>query len=288
MNQRLKQEITRSYPVLRRSEKKTADYLLKCGENLKDLTLEKIAEGAGVSQPTVMRFVKALGYRGFKDFRYELAGSEQEEGSRFLYGFPFSERDTIRDVPAKIIGTTIGQIEKTIRSITPDILEDVVKAITGANKIAVYYVENSSCTAQDLITKLMYLGIHCIAYGDVYMQSVSAASLSEGDVAIGISYSGFSRNTVDAMEMAGKAGAKTIAITNFEHTLLEQYSDLVLCTSNRQFLYGDAIFSRASQLMVVDMIYIAILLSDYERYTGKLDESSRVIRKQAYGQPTKL
>ena len=35
MNQRLKQEITRSYPVLRRSEKKTADYLLKCGENLK-------------------------------------------------------------------------------------------------------------------------------------------------------------------------------------------------------------------------------------------------------------
>ena len=44
MNQRLKQEITRSYPVLRRSEKKTADYLLKCGENLKDLTLEKIAE----------------------------------------------------------------------------------------------------------------------------------------------------------------------------------------------------------------------------------------------------
>ena len=120
------------------------------------------------------------------------------------------------------------------------------------------------------------------------MQSVSAASLSEGDVAIGISYSGFSRSTVDAMEMAGKAGAKTIAITNFEHTLLEQYSDLVLCTSNRQFLYGDAIFSRASQLMVVDMIYIAILLSDYERYTGKLDESSRVIRKQAYGQPAKL
>ena len=70
--------------------------------------------------------------------------------------------------------------------------------------------------------------------------------------------------------------------------LSEQYSDLVLCTSNRQFLYGDAIFSRASQLMVVDMIYIAILLSDYERYTGKLDESSRVIRKQAYGQPAKL
>lgn len=285
MNQRLKQEITRSYPGLCKSEKRTADYLLDCGENLKDLTLEKLAAGAGVSQPTVLRFVRRLGYQGFKDFRYELAGSGRKECSRLLYGFPFSEHDTIREVPAKIISTTIGQIEKTIRSITPDILEQVVQAITGAGKIVVYYVENSSCTAQDLITKLMYLGIHCYAYDDVYMQSVSAANLTKGDVAVGISYSGGSINTVDAMEMARRHGATTIAITNFEHTRLEQYADIVLRTSNQQFLYGDAIFSRTSQLMVVDMIYMAVLLSDYERYTKKLEESSSVIRKQAYEQP---
>jgi len=87
------------------------------------------------------------------------------------------------------------------------------------------------------------------------------------------------------MEIARNAGAKTIAITNFEHTLLEKYSDLVLYNSNRQFLYGNAIFSRVSQLLVVDMIYISILLSDYEKYTEKLDESSLVIQKQAYGLP---
>lgn len=282
MNQRLEQEINRIYAGLSKAGKKTADYLLNCPENLKELTLEKIADNAKVSQPTVLRFINVLGYHGFKDFKYELAGSEREESNKFLYGYPISSQDTIRDVPAKIIATTIGQIKGTIRSITPEILEQAVEAITNANKIAVFYVENSSCTAQDLVTKLMYMGIHCHSYEDAYMQRVSAANLSKGDVAIGISYSGYSQNTVDAMEIARKAGAKTIAITNFEHTLLEKYSDLVLFTSNRQFLYGNAIFSRVSQLLVVDMIYISILLSNYERYTEKLDESSLVIQTQAY------
>ncbi|WP_367565353.1 MurR/RpiR family transcriptional regulator [Lacrimispora sp.] len=283
MNKRLEKEISRIYADLSKSEKKTADYLLGAQKNFKEMTLEKIAHNAQVSQPTVLRFIKALGYGGFKDFKYEMAGSEREESSKFLYGFPISRQDSIRDVPAKTIATASGQIKETIKSITPEILEQAVQAITHANKIAVYYVENSSCTAQDLVTKLMYLGIHCHCYEDPYMQSVSAANLSKGDVAIGISYSGYSRNTVDAMEIAGKAGAATIAITNFEHTLLAKYSDLVLYTSNQQFLYGNAIFSRVSQLLVVDMIYISILLSDYDKYTEKLDESSRVIAKQAYG-----
>ncbi len=106
--------------------------------------------------------------------------------------------------------------------------------------------------------------------------------MEKGDLAIGISYSGCSISTVDAMRIAKKAGAKTIAITNFENTLLEKYADIVLVTSNQHFLYGDAIFSRVSQLAVVDMIYTGVLLSDYDRYTKILDRSSKIISKQAY------
>ena len=154
-----------------------------------------------------------------------------------------------------------------MKSISPKTLEQVVKAIIQADKIALYYVENSSCTANDLVTKLMYLGINCCAYSDYYMQQVSARNLTEKDLAIGISYSGRSRSTVDAMKLASQTGAATIAITNFENSLIEEYADMVLCTSNEQFLYGDAIFSRVSQLAVVDMIYSGILLSDYKKYT---------------------
>ena len=47
------------------------------------------------------------------------------------------------------------------------------------------------------------------------MQKIVAGSLTEHDLAIGISYSGSSKDTVDVMETARKSGAHTIVLTNF-------------------------------------------------------------------------
>jgi DNA-binding MurR/RpiR family transcriptional regulator len=284
MDKQLEFSIQKVYANLRKSEKKTADYLLKYAGSYRELTLERVAEEACVSQPTVLRFIKALGYKGFREFRYILAKEEEEvqESNHFLYGFQISESDRITDVPAKVIGTSIEQMKETLKSISAVTLEKAVRMITEADKVVVYYVENSSCTASDLVTKLMYLGINCCVYNDYYMQSVSAENLTDADLAIGITYSGCSKSTVDAMRLAKRAGAKTIAITNFENSLIQRCADIVLATSNRQFIYGDTIFSRVSQLAVVDMIYTGILLSDYKKYTKILDRSSHVIKKQAY------
>ena len=62
------------------------------------------------------------------------------------------------------------------------------------------------------------------------------SNLDSRDVAIGISYSGSSKNTVDVMKLAKKKGAATIAITNFEHSLIAGYADILLCTSSQQLL----------------------------------------------------
>ena len=95
-------------------------------------------------------------------------------------------------------------------------------------------------------------------------------------------YSGCSRDTVDVMKAAKKSGAVTIVLTNFKDSLISRYADLLLCTSQEQLFYGDAIFSRTTQLLLVDMIYMGLLASDYNRYAGRLDKSSRVIRDKAY------
>ncbi len=283
MNEKLEFLIRENYSSLRKSEKKAADFLLNYKGEGKTLTLEQFAKGADVSQPTVLRFIRALGYQGFKDFRYELVRKEDEkEKGYFLYGSSISPDDKISELPAKLIGTAIEQLKDTLKNLSAEQLEQAVREITKARNIIVFYVENSACTASDLVTKLMYLGFNCCSYSDYYLQNVSAGNLTDGDLAIGISYSGCSISTVDAMKIAKKAGAKTIAITNFENTLLEKYADIVLITSNQQFIYGDAIYSRVSQLTVVDMLYTGILLSDYEKYTAVLDRSSNAIRKQAY------
>ena len=84
------------------------------------------------------------------------------------------------------------------------------------------------------------------------------------------------------MKLAKRKGASTIVLTNYDDVLIGKYADIMLCTGNRQQLYGNAIFSRTSQIAVVDMNYTGSILRDYPKYTKKLDESSRIVRNQTY------
>ena len=198
------------------------------------------------------------------------------------YGYEISAQDRPEEVPGRVVAQSVSYLDDALKHISPSSIGRAAEIICGARQIAVYYVENSASVAGDLVTKLMYLGFNCIMYNDIYLQHISAGNLDSRDVAVGISYSGSSKNTVDVMKLAKKKGAATIAITNFEHSLIAGCADILLCTSSQQLLYGNAIFSRMSQTAVVDMIYMGIILRDYGHFTGKLDESSRIIQTQAY------
>ena len=199
-NNLVKIRIRKIYAGLRPSEQKVADYILQYEGKASKLLMETMAQETGVSQPTVIRFVKAAGYEGFKDFKYALVQEEAKEqpedsGKAGLYGFPLSRKDRLEDIPGKIVTTS-----------------------------------------------------------------------------------------VEMLALAKKAGAVTLALTNFENSMIAKYADILLCASNRQFLYGDTIFSRISQLALVDMIYAGVLNRDYDRCSKKLNKTSAIVAKRAYGE----
>jgi DNA-binding MurR/RpiR family transcriptional regulator len=279
--------IKKNYSKLRKSEQKVAEYLLSNDGDIEQMSISQLARNAEVSQPTVMRFAKGIGLENYKELKLALTKervhkSMEKDKKPSLYGFPISSEDKMEDIPAKVITKTTQLLNESLKSIDVGQLELAVKAIVRARTVAVYGVENSSTTVEDLTTKLLYLGINCKQYGDFYLQNISANALGKEDVAVGVSYTGYSKNTVDVMKQAKKAGATTIIITNYDQTLLSKYADITICLSNEQFLYGNAIFSRSTQLAVVDMIFMGILLSDYETYTKRLDENSQLITSQAY------
>lgn len=288
-NNLVKIRIRQIYAGLRPSEQKVADYILQYEGKASKLLMETVAQETGVSQPTVIRFVKAAGYEGFKDFKYALVqeeAKEQPEDSEKagLYGFPLSRKDRLEDIPGKIVTTSVEMLEETLRNVSVKEYRKAVEAVVAAENIVIYSVENSICTANDLLTKLTYLGLNCRFHGDYYLQNVSAANLTKKDLAIGISYSGCSKHTVEMLALAKKAGAVTLALTNFENSMIAKYADILLCASNRQFLYGDTIFSRISQLALVDMIYAGVLNRDYDRCSKKLNKTSAIVAKRAYGE----
>lgn len=286
-NDYLKELIVLKYIELTKAEKKAADFLLNYQGDGKELSMKKFAQDAGVSEPTVMRFVKALGFESFQTMKYymvaEKAYSDVKPGESPLYGYVIEENETAKNIPGTILMTTQKMLGGILNHLSMKDYEKVIQMINEADRIDIYGVENSNSVCWDLATKLLYLGLNCRMYQDAYIQKICANNLTPKDLVIGISYSGCSVDTVDAVKLAKKRNAKVIVMTNFDHTKIARYADVVLKTSNEQFLYGDAIFSRSSQMALVDMIYMGVIQSDYKKYTRILENNSEIIIDKAYG-----
>ncbi len=94
------------------------------------------------------------------------------------YGFPLSKKDRLEDIPGKIVTTSVEMLDETLKNISMKEYRRAVEAVLKAENIVIYSVENSVCTANDLLTKLTYLGLNCRIYGDYYLQNVSAVNLT--------------------------------------------------------------------------------------------------------------
>ena len=288
MKNGIAKQITSGYGDLRKSEKRAADYILRHMELAAGLSIDRLAKAADVSQPTVLRMLRSLGFTGYKDFKYqlvsELAQSEAEHqgAAEPMFGYTLRKQDTLEEIPSYMTATAAGMMEETLKNLSVRIYRKAVESIRKARLIDIYSVENSGVTAQDLLAKLLYLGLPCRYFSDAYYQRISAGSLTEEDVAVGISYSGASKDTVDTVRTAKRSGATTIVITNFRDSPISRYADILICTSQEQFIYGNAIYSRMTQLLIVDMIYMGIIASDYEHYVGLLDQGEKVARERAY------
>ncbi len=285
-------KIKDKYFELRPSEAKVAEYILKNSKEVAKMSIGTLASETEVSQPTIVRFVKAIGYSSYREFKDDIISNIsrnlEEYCTNSLYGFNLKKEDRIKEVPKKAINTNINILKETLNSINIDSFEEAIKMIIGSKKIAIFGVENSVTVVNDLANKLMYLGLDVRCNNDVYMQNLCAASLTKDDLAIGISYSGTSKDTVDAMKKAKENGAKTLIITNFEKSIISKYADKIIHTSSSNSnIYGSAIFSRTNQIVIVDMLYMGIILSDYERFSKELDKNGQIAIQKSYQNFTK-
>lgn len=284
----VKDDIRIAFPKLRKSEQRAAEYMLEHMDEMESMTLAQLADAADVSQPTVLRMLRRSGYEGFREVKIavlkdKIRENNVRDGVRdSVLGMPFHKGEKIEDVPGRIVGNTIELLQDSLKSISAKELAKAVAAIDRAGRVGIFSVEDSNSVAIDLQTKLMYLGIACEYNCDYYLQSIQAGHMSPREVAIGISYTGTSINTVDVLRSAKNRGATTIAITNFVDTPLAETADIMILTSDRQFLHGHDIFSRTVHMAVVDMIYVGLMALDYDRYSGHLEKSGGMISTRRY------
>lgn len=288
-NQSYEYKIKNMYNTLSSSEKKVADYVLLNGYSVSTMTLANIAKEIGVSEPTIIRFVKSIGCNGYSEFKMGLMKDWGRESvtekfdSELLVELHINENEKIEDIPSKMIGMTIKALEDTLKIIDLDNYKRVINMIKTSNIIDVYGVGNSGSIANDIMNKLLRIGLNCRSYSDNHLQQICASHLTKKDLAIAVSHSGSTMDTVNALKIAKESGARTIALTNFKGSSISEYADITLYTGDVETtFYSETMVSRISQLAIVDMLYMGILLSDYDLYTKRLDKINLLVKEKNY------
>lgn len=271
-------------PHLPRGERAVGELILASPERALTMQIDQLASVSGTSKATVVRFCKAFGCCGYKDFRMKLHSELAAGRHKSLAYSDIHPGDAAASVVAGVGENAVGSIRNTVANIDYGVLERVVDAIGRAGRVDFYGVGFSGFIALDAQNKFLRLGKLSVCQTDVQLATLTALNLKRGDVAVMISYTGETTDVIELARRIGETGAVTVSITKSGENTLSGVTDLSLHTvSGEGFIRSGAMSSRIGQLTMIDIIFTLVASRDFERYKPNLDKTSEAIRGKKTG-----
>ncbi len=273
-------------PGLARAEQRVAKVVLEDPASVARRSITEVALAANTSETTVTRFCKAVGVGGYPQLRIALAADTARTEARTTrnLGGEIGPEDDLAAVIGKVSFADARAVEETADQLDVATLERVIEVVASAGRVDVYGVGASAFVAADLQQKLHRIGRVCFAWSDTHIMLTSAAVLSPGDVAIGVSHTGATTDTVEALRVAREHGAVTIAVTNFPRSPITEVADHVLTTAARETTFrSGATASRIAQLTVIDCLFIGVAQRHMDASVSALDATRDAVGSHRLG-----
>lgn len=242
--------IESNYENLTTVEKTIADFFIN-NKEIKNLNAKSIADHLYISEASISRFAKKIGYTGYREFIYHYQATFQEEKIEVEEG-------------TKIVLNTYQELlNKSYNLIHEEQMNRITKLISVKKRIYVYGVGSSGLVAKEFKTRFMRMGLDVEAVTDFHLLMMNAVRLNKDSLVVGISISGSTREIIDALYMAKKKEAATIFITSRNNNKFSQIFDEVVLTAVKQNLeYGNVISPQFPALVIIDIIYANYLKDD--------------------------
>ncbi|MGN8154824.1 MurR/RpiR family transcriptional regulator [Agrobacterium tumefaciens] len=272
-------------PLLTPLEAKVVDTVFAMRDFSDDTSLKQIADDAGVSEAMVVKITKKLGFAGYRDFRTAVSQYNRQPTAEMHQ--ELSVDDTSMEIVQKVFRTSINALEETLSILDMVAFDKAADLIHSAKHRDFYGVGGSAQIARDVAHKFLRIGVRASVVDDVHMMLMSAALLSEGDIAVGFSHSGNTTAIIEGLQVAKRNGAKTIAVTNYNSSALAQAADVVLCsTAQGSPLMGENAAARIAQLNILDAVFMAVAQRDYQSAERNLDRTMSAVKSKRKDKPS--
>lgn len=261
-------------------ERALAEFLLENPQQVVQMTITELAGQSGSSTATISRFCKTFHSQNFPEFKRKLATELVQNTSTPNQYQDIVAGNPLQDIVAAITANHLRSLTDTTQLLDYNQLRLAIDALHNANRIDLYGIATSGIVAQDFFHKLIRIGKAAAVFADTHLQLTSASSLTANDVAIGISYSGETPETIHALQSAAEQGATTVSITRFGSNTLANNASIRLFTSSAEagMRRGD-MASRMAQLHVIDILFIGLVSEHFEQYVPRLERSFQTIKR---------
>ncbi|WP_198672175.1 MurR/RpiR family transcriptional regulator [Pseudogemmobacter bohemicus] len=275
-----------------------ADAILADPEGARTKNIKDLAAACGTSEASISRFVRSIGLDNYRAFQLRMV---RESSWGAPEGVPspddgqiyenIGRHDNAQTILHKVAHRTSDLARACLTTLDPERLNDAARMICAAEVVYIFAAGSSALAAENALLRFARIGKPSIFHRDRNNQLLIAGALRKGALAIGISDSGRTQQTVAAMGAARQAGAATIAMTAFPDSPLARQADLSLITpagympGGEEPLY-ESMVSKYGQLMAIDALYSLVAVQDFDaaaamvRIGDPVIQQSRTVRRQ--------
>lgn len=247
-----------------------ATYLLNNIDNLKTLTITKLAQETYTSNATIIRFCKKLGLSGYRELIMQLI---QEISRDYLlattvdHNHPFDSSASIETIAANLANLLRGVIDQTKIELDTAKVSTIAKAVLNAPQIYIFAKGESYLAGCIFRNNLLKLGRHIIMADEGGLQTLHVKNGKPGDLFLFLSYSGIHYDYSKYAAALSRCGIKPCLITAFSDTTLAKHCDTVLLIPKSERVIGKVAnySSMISLTYALQVIYSLIFNQDYQK-----------------------
>lgn len=251
------------------SKASIASFVLEHLDEIESITLDDLAKESYTSKASLVRFAQALGYKGWTDFLPALIAERyyhQVHYSNIDHSLPFTDQDDTASIIQKIATIEKESIQDTADRLNGKDLEEAAELLQNARRVVVFGLTPNEYLAHIFKRKMLSIGkvIEVAQSGEF---GLTAASLTEKDLAIIISYSGNSLQTElsNYLTILHKNKVKRIGLTSENGLELKKVSQIcfIICTRESKYKKIGNFSTEESILFILNSLYAVYFKKDY-------------------------
>lgn len=236
-----------------------AEVLLAAPDGVIHESVGRLAMSADTSPATIVRLSRRLGYEGFAALKIAMA---QEAGGTNQFGLPAAGSEQGGSLYCQIMASDAQSIRSGAQALDPEEFTRTYTAIATAREVLFAGVGASAALAGLAAFRFVALGVRASSSPDALNQHLRAGTLAAGDVCVAISHTGESRDTIEAVATAGRAGAHTVGITSFAGSpLTEAVDSCLICADEEDTTRRELFANPVAIISVLGALHAAVAMS---------------------------